>query len=86
MNQGALTILCTCVGGGIVGMPLSMYNLGLPLAFLFQFGSIVITHVSANMFLYIRDIVPGKPDSLNEIGYMIMGRASIFLLSVILII
>ena len=32
INQGALAILSTCVGGGIVGLPLAMYNLGLPLA------------------------------------------------------
>ena len=38
------------------------------------------------MYLYIKDIVPDHPDSLYEIGYMIMGRASIFLLASILII
>jgi len=32
LYQGSLAILSTCVGGGIVGLPLAMYDLGLPLA------------------------------------------------------
>ena len=42
--------------------------------------------MSSNMYLYIKDLVPDKPDSLYEIGYMILGRSSIFLLASILII
>ena len=39
---------------------------------------IILTHTSSNMYLYVKDIVPDHPDSLYEIGYMIVGRASIF--------
>ena len=77
-NQGALAILSTCVGAGIVGLPLAMYNLGLPLAMFLQVLVIILTHTSSNMYLYVKDIVPDHPDSLYEIGYMIVGRASIF--------
>ena len=86
INQGALAILSTCVGGGIVGLPLAMFNLGLPLAIFLQVLVMFSTHMSSNMYLYIKDIVPDKPDSLYEIGYMIMGRKSIFILASILII
>ena len=86
INQGALAILSTCVGGGIVGLPLAMYNLGLPLAIVLQILVMFSTHMSSNMYLYIKDIVPDRPDSLYEIGYMIMGRKSIFILASILII
>ena len=77
-NQGALAILSTCVGAGIVGLPLAMYNLGLPLAMFLQVLVIILTHTSSNMYLYVKDLVPDHPDSLYEIGYMIVGRASIF--------
>lgn len=30
--SGAMALVSTCVGGGIVGIPLASYNLGLPLA------------------------------------------------------
>jgi len=64
----------------MVGLPQAMYNLGLPLAMTLQILVIFLTHTSSNMYLYIKDLVPDKPDSLYEIGYMITGRASIFFL------
>ena len=57
-----------------------MYNLGLPLAMFLQVLVIIVTHSSSNLYLWIKDIVPDSPESLYEIGYMIVGRASIFLL------
>ena len=57
-----------------------MYNLGLPLAMFLQVLIIIVTHSSSNLYLWIKDIVPGSPESLYEIGYMIVGRNSIFLL------
>ena len=86
VNQGALAILSTCVGGGIVSLPLAMFNLGLPLAIFLQVLVIGATHLSSYMYLNLRDIVPDRPDSLYEIGYMILGRPSIFVLSSIMII
>jgi len=38
------------------------------------------------MYLNVKDLVPDKPDSLYEIGYMLVGRASIFVLASIFII
>ena len=57
-----------------------MYNLGLPLAMFLQVLVIIVTHTSSNLYLWIKDVVPDHPDSLYEIGYMITGRASIFML------
>lgn len=78
--------MSTCVGGGIVGLPLAMYNLGIPLAIFLQICVMFSTHWSAKMYLYVKDIVPDQPDSLYEIGYIIMGRSSIFILASIFII
>ena len=81
VNQGALAILSTCVGGGIVSLPLAMWNLGVPLSIFLQCCVMFATHTSSNMYLAIRDLVPDKPDSLYEIGYMLFGRKSIFILA-----
>ncbi len=86
VNQGALAILSTCVGGGIVGLPLAMFNLGIPLAIFLQILVMLSTHASSYMYLGVKDLVPDKPDSLYEIGYMILGRKSIFVLASIFII
>ena len=81
-----LAILSTCVGAGIVGLPLAMYSLGLPLAMVLQIGVMITTHMGSMMYLHLKDIVPGKPESLYEIGFMLYGRKSIFMLGSILVI
>ena len=79
--QGALAILSTCVGAGIVGLPKSMYSLGIPISVFLQILVIWVTHTSSNLYLYVKDLVPDHPESLYEIGYLLMGRASIFVLA-----
>lgn len=63
-----------------------MYNLGLPIAIFLQILVIFSTHLSSHLYLCVKDIVPDKPDSLYEIGYMVMGRPSIFVLASVFII
>lgn len=86
VNEAVLAILSTCVGGGIVGLPLAMYNLGIPLAVFLQILVMFATHWSSSLYLNLREIIPDKPDSLYEIGYMVLGRSSIFVLASIFII
>jgi amino acid permease len=78
--------LSTCVGGGIVGLPLAVYRLGIPLAVFLQVLVVFSTHNVSQLYLHVKDLVPGKPDSLYEIGYFIMGRASIFMLGSIFVV
>jgi len=40
-----------------------------------------LTHISSRLYLNLRDLVPDKPDSLYEIGYMTIGRGSIFFIA-----
>ena len=84
--SGALAIISTCVGGGIVGLPLSYYNLGIPVAVTLNILVIISTIYSARLFLAIKDACPDKPESLFEIGFMILGRSSIFIQAIILIV
>ena len=60
-----------------------MWNLGIPLALFAQLSIMVATHYSTTMYLYIKDVVPDNPESLYELGYMILGRPSIFILAAI---
>lgn len=76
---GILAILSTIIGGGIVSIPYSFISFGVPLAILFNILAVVMTVYSAKLYLACKDIVPDKPESLYEIGYMVMGRSSIFL-------
>ena len=84
--SGALAIISTCVGGGIVGLPLAYYRLGLITAVILNILVIIATVFSTRVYLAIKDALPDKPESLYEIGYMLIGRSSIFIQAGILII
>ena len=78
--------MSTCIGAGIVGLPLAMYSLGIPLAIVLQILIMMSTHLSSYLYLSVRDLVPDRPDSLYEIGYIILGRISIYMLASIFLI
>jgi amino acid permease len=83
---GILAMISTCVGGGIVGLPYSMYHFGIPVALVMNTITATITCYSAYLYLKTKDLIPDKPESLFEIGYMVMGRKSIFMIAGIQII
>jgi amino acid permease len=80
---GALAIVSTIVGGGIVGLPKAMLVLGLIVGISLNAVVCYITFLSGIVYLALRDLIPGKPNSLYEIGYMLQGRKSIFLVALI---
>ena len=80
-NSAALAIVSTLVGGGIVGLPYAMLLLGLVVGILTNLIFCYITAMSGIIFLKLRENIPGKPNSLFEIGYMLQGRKSIFLVA-----
>ena len=81
----ALAIVSTIVGGGIVGIPYAFYytGLGLGIALIVFMGLQTVS--SVKIYLEAKDILPGKPQSLFEIGYMLYKRNSIFIISAIII-
>jgi len=81
VNAAVFAVLSTCVGGGLVSLPLSMWNLGIPISVVLQIAVMFLTHLGTNFFLYIIEIIPSHPDNLYEIGYILFGRCSIFFLS-----
>ena len=77
---GILAILSTIIGGGIVSIPYSFVSFGIPLGIAVNVLSVIMTVYSADLYLAAKDVVPDNPDSLYEIGYMVMGCSSIFLI------
>ncbi len=78
-----LAILSTIIGGGIVGIPYSFLNFGIPLAIVLNILVVILTYYSGVLYLKAKDLVPDQPESLYEIGYMTLGRSSIFMVGTI---
>lgn len=68
---GALAIVSTIIGGGIVGLPFAILSLGLVVGILLNISVCYFTFLSGILYLSLRELIPGKPNSLYEIGYML---------------
>jgi len=78
---GGLAIVSTIIGGGIVGLPYAVFLLGLVVGIILNLVICYLTFVSGILYLALRDLIPGKPNSLYEIGFKLQGRKSIFIIS-----
>jgi amino acid permease len=76
---GVLAILSTIIGGGIVSIPYSFVSFGIPIGIAANLFVVTLTALSCNQYMAAKDIIPDKPESMYEIGYMCMGRNSIFM-------
>ena len=68
---GGLAMVSTIIGGGIVGLPYAMFLLGLVVGIALNLLICYVTFVSGILYLALRDIIPGKPNNLYEIGYVL---------------
>ena len=78
-STGVLAILSTLVGGGIVSIPYAFVSIGIPLGIALMIGTALLMVISVDLYLALKDIIPDSPESLFEIGYLVMGRSSIFI-------
>ncbi len=72
------------VGGGIVGLPYTLVQFGLTISLIIFVVISFQTTNSSWLYLKGKDFLPGQPESLFEIGYILLKRSSIFLVSGIL--
>ena len=74
------------LGGGILAMPYAFYHLGLYLGLICAFLITVLAHFSNMMYLKVKDLTPRRYESIYEIAYLLLGRSSIFVVCVIMLI
>ena len=81
----ALASMSALIGGGICGMSYNIYYVGTFWSLGFFLVSAIQTINRTWLYLECKDMVPGKPESFFEIGYILLGRKSIFMICVIII-
>lgn len=81
--QASLALISCNIGGGIVGIPYAMYNCGIPLGTGLTIFIALVSFASVMLLLKSKELC--KQESYYEIGYIVMGRNSIFLISAAII-
>ena len=78
-------MISTIVGGGIVGLPFAFYYTGLFVGVTLIVLMAIQTVFSVRLYLAAKDLLPGAPESLFEIGFILFKRSSIFYVCTIII-
>lgn len=68
------------IGAGIVGIPFAFYHLGLVWSLILTVVMNFQTYTSCYLYLKTKNIVGGL-ESIQEIGFILMGRSSVFIVS-----
>ena len=81
-----LAIMSTVVGGGMVSLPWAFLQTGIYFAFgylLLMVGQVALSTV---LYLKARELCPFRTQSMQEVGFVVLGRKSIFWISFIILI
>ena len=81
--MGSLAVLSTVIGGGIVGIPYSMYQTGIPLGILTNILVCASIQYSCLLYFEAKNLLPVTVGSIYELSYVNVGRSSIFVVSTI---
>ena len=84
--EAGLALLSAIVGGGIVGVPYAMFHTGIPLGVILTISIALAGWYTGSLYLRVKDLSPTNVESMYELCYVTMGSASIFLLSVTILI
>lgn len=68
------------IGAGIIGLPYFYYQYGVPFGLIVNAIIVALTVNSSYLYLMTKDLVGGY-SSFSEIGFILFGRKSIFLIS-----
>ena len=74
----------TALGGGILGCPYAMNQIGLYWAFALCILMVCNQHMSNTMYIKGTDMLPNRFASAFEISYLLFGRAGYFMSCVLL--
>lgn len=82
--EGALSIVSGNIGGGFVAIPYCFLKLGIPLGLTTLLIMNFFAEKSISYLLWAqKNIKTTRVESINEIGYILLGRQSIFIVGFI---
>lgn len=80
ISDTGLALVAATIGGEIVAIPFAVSQMGLVISLLTIILIAAFSHISNLMYLATKDLVPGRFESVYEIGYVLTGRKGIYLI------
>ena len=77
-------MISTIIGGGIVGIPFSLLHAGIPFGMFLNMVIAISASLSCKLYVGAKDLMTVPVESLFEIGFLLWGRKSIYIISVII--
>lgn len=68
-----------------MGLPYAFYYLSIEVGLVLIVLMAIQTVLSVKVYLEAKELIPGNPDSLFEIGYILFKRPSIFFICFIIV-
>lgn len=78
-------LLATNIGAGILATPYALYHMGIYFGSFFIILMALLAHLSNLKYIEIKELMPKRVDSAYEIGYILFGRFSIFIIGITLL-
>ena len=74
----SLALVATDIGGALLGLPYAFYHVGFINGALILLLMAVLGYFSSMMYLRVKNLTPGRYESIYEISYYLLGRPFVF--------
>ena len=77
-----LAFISTIIGGGIVGLPFSFYQAGIPLGIVLNIVIMLLTIYACRLLLLTKDLTGGL-ETFSEFGFVLYGSKAITIVNLV---
>ena len=81
--EAGQALLSAIIGAGIVGVPFAMISTGIPLGIFLLVAIGALCSYTGYIYITCKDLSPTYAESLFELGYVVLGKPSIYFIAVI---
>ena len=77
-QDSLLAIICTSVGGAALSAPWAFFHTGLYVGISLSIFTCLVQFLGVGLLVKAQEMCPHNPKNFYEVGYILLGRRSIF--------